>query len=134
MSKTYWQVAAGSIGRNYADLFLKFGMAFVGGENQVKTMAKVSIGDILLLKRGVSKVIAVGEVVERDGKHKGNKDKPWLSDFDGWDLSAYCYVDWHVPENPIETSGLTRSTIQKIHQIVIKVSGLDDLLVSVGLT
>jgi len=40
MSKTYWQVAAGSIGRNYADLFLKFGMAFVGGENQVKTMAQ----------------------------------------------------------------------------------------------
>lgn len=116
MSKTYWQVAAGSIGRNYADLFLKFGMAFVGGENKIKTMAEVSIGDILLLKRGVSKVIAVGEVVERDGKHKGNKDKPWLSDFDGWDLSAYCYVDWHVPNEPSEISGLTRATIQKVHQ------------------
>jgi hypothetical protein len=119
MSKTYWQVAAGSRGRNYDDLFLKFGMAFVGGDKQVETMKKVSAGDIILLKRGVSRVIAVGEVVEREGKCKGNakKDnKQWLGDFDGWDLSAYCYVDWHVPENPIETSGLTRSTIQKIHQ------------------
>ncbi len=31
MSK-YWQVAAGSSGRDYSREFLKFGIAFVGGE------------------------------------------------------------------------------------------------------
>jgi len=119
VSKTYWQVAAGSIGRNYGDLFLKFGMAFVGGKKQIETMKQVSAGDIILLKRGVSKVVAAGEVVERDGRYKGNAekdDKHWLRDFDGWDLSAYCYVDWHVPKEPSETNGLTRATIQRVHQ------------------
>jgi hypothetical protein len=114
--KTYWQVAAGSLGRSYAELFLKFGMAFVGGQKDTATMATVSIGDIVLLKIGRSKIYAVGEVVEREGKHNGNEDKPWLRDFDGWDLSAYCYVDWRVPAVPVTTSGLTRATIQKVHQ------------------
>ncbi len=116
MSKRYWQIAAGSIGRNYADLFIKFGMAFVGGQKEIETMAKVSIGDIIILKIGLSKIYAVGEVIERDGKHSGNADKPWLRDFDGWDLSAYCYVDWHIPEKPHSSSGLTRATIQRIRQ------------------
>lgn len=116
MQKTYWQIAAGSAGRSYAELFVKFGMAFVGGQKEIETMAEVSIGDIVLLKIGLSKVYAVGEIVERKGKHKGNADKSWLKDFDGWDLSAYCYVDWHIPDKPVLTSGLTRSTIQKVHQ------------------
>ena len=103
MSKTYWQIAAGSTGRNYAELFVKFGMAFVGGQKEIRSMAEVSVGDIVLLKIGLSKIYAVGEVVARDGKHEGNADKSWLRDFDGWDLSAYCYVDWHVPEKPICT-------------------------------
>jgi len=120
MGKTYWQIAAGSAGRKYADLFLKFGMAFVGGKKQIETMDEVSAGDVILLKLGVSKVIAAGEIVERDGKCKGNaekeEDKLWLRDFDGWDLPAYCYVDWRVPNKPVETSGLTRATIQKAPQ------------------
>ena len=39
-----------------------------------------------------------------------------MRDFDGWDLPAYCYVDWHVPDKPIEIDGLTRATIQRLHQ------------------
>jgi hypothetical protein len=132
MSKAYWQIAAGSAGRNYADLFVKFGMAFVGGQKEIKTMAEVSLGDLVLLKSGRSKICAVGEVVERDGKHKGNADKAWLRDFDGWDLSAYCYVDWHVPPKPeVEpepASVLTRSTIQRVHQDPLKTQA-DNLLV-----
>jgi hypothetical protein len=116
MTKTYWQIAAGSLGRSYADLFLKFGMAFVGGQKEIATMAELSVGDIVLLKLGLSKIYAVGEVVEREGKHRGNEDKLWLRDFDGWDLSAYCHVDWHVPAVPATTNGLTRATIQKVHQ------------------
>jgi hypothetical protein len=112
----YWQIAAGSSGRDYADAFLQYGMAFVGGEVQIATMARVKAGDRVLLKRGLSEVMAVGVVVEREGRANGNLDKPWLRDFDGWDLSAYCYVEWHVPTAPLQTSGLTRATIQRAGQ------------------
>jgi hypothetical protein len=105
----YWQIAAGSFGRDYACDFLRFGMAFVGGKRQIEEMDKVALGDRVILKRGVSRIAAVGQVVERDGKHKGNldKDKDWLRDFDGWDLSAYCFVQWHKPNEDICVKGLT---------------------------
>ena len=111
----YWQIGSGSHGRDYADAFLRFGMAFVGGKHQVATMDKVSLGDRIILKSGVSEVVAVGQVVERDGVHVGKNDKPWLRDFDGWDLRAYCYVAWVVPEEPIVVkAGLTRGTIARV--------------------
>jgi len=69
-------------------------------------------GDRVLLKRGLSEIRAVGVVVTRDGKHNGCGDKEWLRDFEGWDLPAYCCVDWHVPQSPLSVSGLTRATIQ----------------------
>jgi len=116
MSKEYWQIAAGSKGRNYADRFLRHGIAFVGGENQVAAMRQVAVGDIVLLKRGLSEIVAVGEVVRRNGVHRGESDKEWLRDFDGWDLPAYCYVDWRVPANALHTDGLTRATIQRTPQ------------------
>jgi len=84
MARKYWQIAAESKGREYADEFILFGMAFVGGNDQCATMATVDAGDVILLKRGLSKVVAVGEVVERNGKHGGDGDKQWLRDFDGW--------------------------------------------------
>ena len=110
----YWQIASGSLGRYYAKDFIRFGMAFVGGAEQASRMAEVKVGDRILLKRGTSKVVAAGEVVERDGKHRGNNDKGWLRDFDGWDLRAYCFVNWHKPDKPRGTTGLTRYTIQNV--------------------
>ena len=112
---TYWQIAAGSKGRKYSDKFLKFGMAFVGGETQIATMKKVSLGDIVVIKQGVHKIIAAGTVIKRNGRHNGYGDYDWLKDFDGWDLQAYCYVDWRKPMSAMLTSGLTIATIQKIH-------------------
>jgi len=114
--KNYWQIAAGSAGRDYSDIFLKFGMAFVGGETQITTMNEVNLGDIVVLKRGIQEILAAGVVVERNGIYKGCCDKEWLRDFDGWDLPAYCYVEWKKTENQIITNGLTRATIQKLHQ------------------
>lgn len=112
-----WQVAAGSAGRDYSDRFLRHGMAFVGGDRQCSTVDQyVQDGDTIILKRGLSEVVAVGRVVTRDGKFKGDGDKGWLHDFDGWDLSAWCYVDWHKPNQPIQTTGLTRNTIQGVNQ------------------
>lgn len=110
----YWQIAAGSEGRDYTDDFLRFGMAFVGGDVQCKTMATVEVGDCVLLKRGRSELVAAGRVVARDGMHSGEGDKAWLRDFDGWDLKAWCYVDWCVPNQPLVAGGFNRNTIQQV--------------------
>jgi len=120
-SHQYWQIAAGSLGRDYTDAFLNYGMAFVGGEQQVARMSQVEQGDIILLKQGIRGIVAVGQVVERDGHHRGdgeenkNKDRDWLLDFDGWNLQAYCFVRWHKPERPLSVKGLTRGTISRVH-------------------
>lgn len=60
-------------------------------------MADVRAGDRMVLKGGKSEIVAVGEVVERDGRCSGARDKSWLNDFDGWYLPAYCHVRWHRP-------------------------------------
>ena len=112
-----WQIAAGSLGRDYTDRFLRHGMAFVGGDTPCSTMDDyLQLGDKIILKRGMSQIVAAGRVVARDGKFKGDEDKEWLRDFDGWDLSAWCYVDWCIPSEPIKTNGLTRATIQGVSQ------------------
>lgn len=116
----YWQIAAGASGHDYSKDFIRFGMAFVGGDAQVAALARMKLGDRVLLKRGLSELVAAGEVVERDGIHKGVDDKEWLRDFDGWDLRAYCFVDWHVPKTSRRVKGLTRGTIQKTHKKLLK--------------
>lgn len=116
----YWQVASGSSGREYSAQFIRFGMAFVGGPDHEAMMEKVEAGDRILLKRGKSEFVAVGDVVKRKGRHSGRGDKEWLRDFDGWDLPAYCFVDWHVPKKPIAMKGLTRTTIEKVHGSELK--------------
>lgn len=116
MRKKYWQIAAGSSGRDYSDLFIKYGIAFVGGKQNVAKIEQVKVGDVVVLKKGLHQIMAVGEVVERNGNAVGIDGKSWLEDFDGWRLPAYCYVDWHVPEKLIETDGLTRATIQRLPQ------------------
>ena len=109
----YWQIAAGSGGRNYSQYFLKYGIAFVGGEFK-KRMEKVNEGDIVVLKVGKT-MKAAGTVVQRSGKHRGYGDKEWLKDFDGWGLSAYCYVDWRIPKEKIATNrSMGRRTIERI--------------------
>jgi len=110
----YWQIASGSYGREYQDYCTRFGLAFVGGDAQIDTMEMVQPGDRVILKHGNSMIIAAGEVASRGGKHRGMGDKDWLWDFDGWELPAYCYVDWHVPSKAISQKGLTRTTICKI--------------------
>jgi hypothetical protein len=120
----YWQIAAGLKQRDYdyTEDFLKFGMAFVGWEN-IKTIGTVECGDRVILKRGMTKIVAVGTVVERNGKCKGNaeheadeQDKQWLRDYDGLDLAGYCFVEWHQPEDekPVTVKGLTESIMCKV--------------------
>lgn len=109
----YWQIAAGSEGRDYSEYFLKYGIAFVGGEFNT-TMEQVEEGDIVVLKIGKT-MKAVGTVVKRNGTHRGCGDKEWLRDFDGWDLPSYCYVDWRTPNEEITTNrSMGRRTIERI--------------------
>lgn len=117
---TYWQIAAGSAGRDYSDDFLRFGMAFVGGDTQRSAMKGVHEGDCVLLKRGKTQLVAAGTVVRRNAIHNGDGDKQWLADFDGWGLHGYCYVDWHKPDKPRLVSGFTRNTIQKVCRAPLK--------------
>jgi hypothetical protein len=113
----YWQVAAGSESeqRDYAPWFLQYGFAFVGGDEQRRTMRRVRSGDVIALKEGMSKIVAAGRVVERNDKAIGDGDKEWMRDFDGWDLPAYCYVDWHKPSEPIDARGLGRRAIEPLN-------------------
>ena len=112
----YWQIAAGSQGRDYSEYFIRFGMVFVGGKEKADLMSEVKIGDRVLLKSGLSKLVAAEEVVNRDGEHSEEGDKEWLRDVDGWDLRAYCYVDWYIPAKPVGVEGLNRNTIQRVHK------------------
>lgn len=109
---TYWQIGSGEGARDYADRFLNHGIAFVG-ERYAPRMKQVEVGDAVVLKKG-RRILAVGRVVERDGKHVGVGDKEWLRDFDGWDLPAYCYVRWHVPSEPQNVQGLSQDAISRI--------------------
>jgi hypothetical protein len=90
-------------------------IAFVG-ERYAPRMRQMKVGDVVVLKRGITRILAVGKVVERDGKHFGLSDKEWLRDFDGWDLPAYCHVKWHRPPKPYKVTGLARGTIMEMHQ------------------
>lgn len=113
---TIWQIAAGSDQRDYVNDFLDRGLAFVGGQKQIALLEKVRPGDLLVLKRGLTKVEAIGEVFSHGETHGGRGDKHWLRDFDGWDLEAYVYVKWKRPTIEVPPEGLTRGTISRIHQ------------------
>jgi hypothetical protein len=111
-----WVVSAGAEGRDYTEYFFRSGMAFVGGNSQRAAMRLVAAGDIILLKRGLSEFIAAGRVIECNGIVSGDGDKAWLCDFDGWDLSGYCYVEWHVPDQAELAPGLRMGTIYQTNR------------------
>jgi len=117
MSPVYWQVSAGDEGRDYTDTFLKYGLAFVGGDKQINQMLQVKLGDRIILKSGLSKISSIGEVVEKNGKSVGNGDKEWLMDFDGWILPAYCYVAWREFKREQPLIQLTRGTIKRYNNL-----------------
>jgi hypothetical protein len=97
----YWQIGSGAGDREYWQECLDFGMAFVGHK---ETMEKVRKDDIVVMRKGAKEIVAVGKVIEHQGESVGfaDEDKNWLRDFDGWDLPAYCYVEWHKPPDPLQ--------------------------------
>ncbi|MDH5668801.1 MAG: hypothetical protein OEY86_12385 [Nitrospira sp.] len=109
--RSVWQVSGGPANRSYADVFLKYGVALIGpGDtgawyaglkdedyegHYVRHLAtEMSKGDILLLRKGLSTIQALGLVAG---------DYEYLSQFDdvnGWDLQHARRVRWFpLPAN-----------------------------------
>ena len=103
--RSVWQVSGGPANRDYSDIFLKYGVALIGPGDAglwragredhefegwfVRHFAsELQIGDIVLLRAGISKIRAVGIVAS---------EYLYLSQFDdvnGWDLQHGRRVRW----------------------------------------
>jgi hypothetical protein len=110
MSRTVWQISGGPPSRSYADVFLKYGVGLIGpgdagpwkperdddefeGGFVRRFASEVQVGDVFLLRTGISKISAVGIVAS---------DYLYLDQFDdvnGWDLQHGRRVRWYqLPE------------------------------------
>lgn len=104
-SRGVWQLAAGQASRRYADVFLRYGVGLIGpgdagpwkperdddefeGGFVRRFASEVQVGDVFLLRTGISKISAVGIVAS---------DYLYLNQFDdvsGWDLQHARRVRW----------------------------------------
>lgn len=131
----YFQVQAGDTSRNYSQVMFDFGVVIVGPgdkgslrENipayrddkdmrkewpKMMWMLEASEGDRVVLIHGQSKILAVGEVVSKDGHIIHHSQT--FSDVDGWWLQHFLYVNWKKIELKLEGRPLTRSTAQRLH-------------------
>ena len=102
---TVWQVSGGPANRDYAEVFLKYGVALIGpgdtgpwhsglkdeeceGHYVRHFASEVKNGDIMLLRKGISMVRAVG-IVASEYLHL-----PQFDDVNGWDLQHARRVRW----------------------------------------
>ena len=108
--RAVWQVSAGPSDRTYADQFLNHGVALIGpgdtgpwcsersdeefeGGFVRRFAAELRIGDVLLLRTGLSTIRAVG-LVASDYQYL-----PQFDDVNGWDLQHGRRVRWStLPE------------------------------------
>lgn len=129
---TVWQVAAGDGARDYAWVFLKFGVMLVGpgypgpyeehvdeynaiNRPFIKRFAKeICIGDLIVLKRPSGylwEIVAVGEV---SGSYAHVEA---FADVDGWDLHHSRAVRWKIPMEPVVINGLKMGTLSRINNL-----------------
>ena len=117
--KQVWQIAAGTVNRNYTKLFYDYGIAIIGpgfegewDENKYENSDKVGERDKSLLKRFATEVkpndyiiLKVGKDAEAIGmveEYKNGKAYFWNENFkyiDGWQLGHCLKVKWARPEN-----------------------------------
>jgi len=127
---TIWQVAAGDGSRDYADIFLLYGVILVGPGSEgsyfdnkepyidqnnssyrpfIPTIAnEMKQGDLVILKKPAGtqwEIIAVGEVIS-DYIHSET-----FADVDGWDLQHGRKIKWKTPKNKTVINGLRRGTL-----------------------
>lgn len=130
---TIWQVAAGDGTRDYADVFLQFGVILVGPGSAgnyrtnkdtykdtnsrsyrpfIKTFATaVKVGDLVVLKRARGRqweIIAVGEVTSE------YLHREVFGDVEGWDLQHCRRVSWKRPGAPEVLLGITSGTLKRV--------------------
>ena len=103
--RNVWQVSGGPANRDYSDIFLKYGVALIGpgdagrwrpdredyefeGGFVRRFASEVQLGDIFLLRTGISKVRAVGIVASE------YLYLPQFDDVNGWDLQHVRRVRW----------------------------------------
>lgn len=119
----YWQIGSGQGERDYSRECLEYGIAFVG-ERYREDIERIRVGDRVVLRRGTAKIVAVGKATEHKGRVSGfadEEDKRWLRDFDGWDLPAYCYTEWHKPAKPEETRArLSQRAISRVNKAELR--------------
>lgn len=101
--RSYWQVGSGKGDRFYYKECLDYGVACVGEGYWETAVSKVEEGDVVILRKGIEEIVAVGRVCNPGDGSKGLADpkdtgKNWLYHFDGWELPAYCHVEWHEPD------------------------------------
>jgi len=128
----YWQVAAGDGGRDYSEVFLKYGVMLIGPgdpggyfenkeyykntykSNDITVFAEdVEDSDIVVLKRPSGKlweVLAIG-TVKNEYVHL-----PVFDDVEGWGLQHCRYVEWKKPKGKKLITGLTRGTFKGINK------------------
>jgi hypothetical protein len=104
MKPAVWQISGGPMSRPYADVFLKHGVGLIGpgdagpwepgrdrefeGDFVRRFAAEVQVGDVFLLRTGISTICAVGIVAS---------EYQYLNQFDdvnGWDLQHARRVRW----------------------------------------
>ncbi len=103
-TRSIWQLGSGQ-DRSYADVFLKYGVGLIGdgdagqwtSERNDKEFkggfvrrfaSELNLGDIVLLRNGVSTICAVGIVVS------GYKYLKQFDDVNGWDLQHARRIRW----------------------------------------
>ena len=138
-SKNCWQIGTGDDTRSYLDIFLKYGIALVGpgdpgkeGEPNTKLfyetnpevrnwgaiLSNVEIGEWILARKGVRKILAVGQVEKKIDYSN------LFSDVEGWNLQHFVKVKWYLPDNPeniiqFDSNVLVQSTIQRCRKQVV---------------
>lgn len=133
--KEVWQIGSGNDTRPYDDIFLKFGIAMVGpGESgDVRKpeaeeffkkygwpdwgskLLQVKKGSIIVLRKGIKKILAVGKVLEEYDY------SDLLADIHGWDLRHFVKVEWYTPVNPIifTDTPLVQATLARVNNPIV---------------
>ena len=108
-----WQVSAGPSDRSYADQFLNYGVALIGpgdagpwrsgrpdeefeGGFVRRFAAELRTGDVLLLRKGLSTIGAVGLVASE------YQYLPQFDDVNGWDLQHGRRARWYPLPEPYD--------------------------------
>lgn len=130
---TYWQVAAGEGTRDFADVFLQYGILLMGSghlgsfrehperykgikgwQRKIVTLAEsMDRGDVVVMKKRwgtKGEIVAAGRVTS-DYEFLGPFD-----DVDGWDLRHGRKVNWFLPDFPLDVNGLARGTVSRVHK------------------